>query len=169
MEFIDFILRGIAGGVAAIGFAILFNVPKRALLYIGFFGFLGVGSKLLLMRIGVDIVFSSLAGATFIGLFCLIAARNKNAPPLVFSIPSVIPLIPGVYTYKMMIGIIELVGSSGDRFIEIFSKTVSNGLTATFVILALAVGVSVPNLIFRKDSIHEITLLSRPKSKKNSN
>lgn len=160
------ILKSLYGAGAAIGFAVLFNVPRRTLLYISILGAIGVFCKSFMFSLGLNIILDSFIGASVIGILCLFAARYKDAPPLVFSIPAIIPLIPGLYTYKMMIGIMNLSGKIGADFYETLSYTVNNGLKATFILLALSVGVSVPNLILRKDSLHEIIIYF--KSKKNN-
>jgi uncharacterized membrane protein YjjB (DUF3815 family) len=95
----------------------------------------------------------------------MLASKSKHSPPLVFSIPGVIPMVPGIFTYKLMLGMIRLTGETGSDFNAVFDDTLSNGLKAIFILMTLAVGVSMPNLIFRKESFHEMTILSRMERK----
>jgi uncharacterized membrane protein YjjB (DUF3815 family) len=154
IEILTILEKGIWFGFAALGFAVLFNVPCRTLLTIWLMGAAGGMAKLLLMHFSIDIVIATFAGATLIGILSVSAAHNKHAPPLVFSIPAVIPMVPGVFAYRMMLGLIKLSAAKlGDDGTQILSETASNGLKTLFILMALAVGVAVPMLITRKESI----------------
>ncbi|MGJ5642570.1 threonine/serine exporter family protein [Formosa sp. S-31] len=139
--------------VAAIGFGILFNVPKRTIATIALLAAIGGSCKLILMHFGVHIVFASLVGASIIGFLSIQAAHGKHAPPLVFSIPAVIPMVPGAFAYRSMLGFIRLTGDINSTTYEVaLDETINNGLKAAFIVLALTAGVSLPMLITRKNS-----------------
>src|SRR5208283_382400 len=157
MEWLNFFENGVWFGFAALGFAILFNVPKRTLLIIWILAAIGGLMKLLLMRFGISVVLATLLGASLIGVLSIPAAHNKHSPPLVFAIPSVIPMVPGVFAYQMILGLIKLAGNpdAGD-YTQVLAQTVSNGLKVMFILMSLAVGVAIPMLISRKSSIKRI-------------
>ena len=150
--------KGIWFGFAALGFAVLFNVPQRTLIIIWMLGAAGGLTKLLLMQANVEIVVATLAGAAVIGVLSVSAAHNKHAPPLVFSIPSVIPMVPGAFAYRMMLGLIKLAGTAvtDPTYHQTLAETTSNGLKTMFILMSLAAGVSIPMLISRKDTIKKI-------------
>jgi len=158
MDFINILEKGFWAGFAALGFAILFNVPQRTLLIIWAMGALGGLLKFLLLGLEVNIVLASLAGASLIGVLSVYAAHNKHAPPLVFSIPSVIPMVPGTFAYRMMLGCMELVGTSSnsDTYLKTLAETTNNGLKAIFILIALSAGVAIPMLVTRKDTFKRI-------------
>jgi uncharacterized membrane protein YjjB (DUF3815 family) len=159
MEWSIFFEKGIWLGCAAIGFAILFNVPVRTLVLIFFLGALGGLTKALLVNLNASVVLASLAGASVIGILGVYAAYRKHTPPMVFSIPAVIPMIPGVFAYKTMLGMIHLAGNTvTENYGTVMAETVNNGLKAFFILLALAAGVSIPLFITRKESIKEIVI-----------
>ena len=162
IEFLLILEKGIWFGFAALGFAALFNVPQRTLLIIFLMGAAGGLTKLILMYANTDIVIATFAGATVVGLLSVSAAHNKHAPPLVFSIPAVIPMVPGAFAYRMMIGLIKLSGTAvtSESYSQTLSETASNGLKTLFILIALAVGVAIPMLISRKETIKKI----RPKT-----
>ena len=145
-------------GFAAIGFAILFNVPARALPAVFIMGATGGMAKVVLMKFGVDIILATFAGATIIGIFSVYAAHIKHTPPLIFSIPSVIPMVPGAFAYRMMLGFINLSGNQTDGYSQILESTVNNGLKTFFILLCLAAGVSFPMLITRKESVKDFRI-----------
>ncbi len=140
MDFINILEKGFWAGFAALGFAILFNVPQRTLSIIWAMGALGGLLKFLLLGLEVNIVLASLAGASLIGVLSVYAAHNKHSPPLVFSIPSVIPMVPGTFAYRMMLGCMELVGTSSN--------------TATY--MKTLAEVAIPMLVTRKDTFKRI-------------
>ena len=158
MDFINILEKSFWAGLAALGFAILFNVPQRTLFVIWAMGAFGGLLKFLLLGLEVNIVLASLAGASLIGVLSVSAAHNKHAPPLVFSIPSVIPMVPVAFAYRMMLGCMELVGTSSnsDTYLKTLAETTNNGLKAIFILIALSAGVAIPMLVTRKDTFKRI-------------
>ncbi len=151
---LELLLKGFWSGIAAVGFAILFNVPRRTLFPIGAMGAIGGLVKFGLMYFGVGIVFSSFVGATVVGIISIQLAHLKNSPPLVFSIPGVIPMVPGAFAYRMMLGLIALIQlEDSDTYLQTLIDMVNNGAKMSFILMSLAIGVSVPMLITRKESI----------------
>ena len=150
--------KGIWFGFAALGFAVLFNVPQRTLKIIWLMGAAGGLTKLILMQFNTGIVIATFAGASLVGILSVYAAHNKHAPPLVFSIPSVIPMIPGAFAYRMMLGLMQLSGTTvtTSTYYQTMAETMSNGLKTMFILMALAVGVAIPMLISRKETIKKI-------------
>jgi len=158
LEFLMILEKGIWFGFAALGFAILFNVPQRTLKIIWLMGAAGGITKLMLMQFNIGIVIATFAGASLVGVLSVYAAHNKHAPPLVFSIPSVIPMIPGAFAYRMMLGLMQLSGTavSTSTYYQTMAETMSNGLKTMFILMALAVGVAIPMLVSRKETIKKI-------------
>lgn len=157
MEVLLFLEKGIWLGFAAIGFALLFNVPKRALAAIFVIAALGGLTKFFMMEYNVGIVLATLCGASLIGFLSVLAAHQRNCPPITFAIPSVIPMIPGMFTYKAMIAIIELTEKKDpETYASIFFEGVNNGTKAIFIVIALAIGVAVPLLITRKNTVKRL-------------
>ncbi|MCW0484941.1 threonine/serine exporter family protein [Gaoshiqia sediminis] len=157
MEWIAFFEKWVWLGFAAVGFAILFNVPQRTLWAIFLMGALGGATKFLTLNLGGGIILGSFLGAVLVGFLSIGAAHFKHSPPFVFAIPAVIPMVPGAFAYRMMLGIIRLTGEvDPDTFIQLLDETVDNGLKAFFVLMALSLGVSAPMLLTRRESAKEI-------------
>ena len=157
MEWIAFFEKWIWLGFAALGFAILFNVPQRTLWSIFIMGALGGIVKLLVVELGSGIILGSFAGAALVGFLSIKVAHMRHTPPFVLAIPAVIPMVPGAFAYRMMLGTIRLTGNVDQAtFIQLMHETVDNGLKALFVLLALAFGVSAPMLILRRESAKEM-------------
>lgn len=159
MDWISFFEKWIWFGCAAIGFAILFNVPKRTLIAIFFMAAFGGSAKLLIVHWNDSIILGTFLGSALIGFLSIFAAHFRHSPPVVFAIPAVIPMVPGSFAYNTMKGIIRLTTNTGTTdFVELLRDTVTNGLMTLFVLMAIAVGVVAPMLITRRDSAKQIKI-----------
>lgn len=158
MDLITVLEKSFWSGFAALGFAILFNVPQRTLIMIWFMGALGGLTKFFLLGLEVNIALAAMAGASLIGVLSVYAAHNKQSPPLVFSIPSVIPMVPGAFAYRMMLGCMRLATdpTNTPSYLLTLSETANNGMKAFFILIALSAGVSIPMLVTRKDTFKRI-------------
>ena len=159
MEWLSLLENGIWFGFAAIGFGILFNVPQRTLWLIWLMAAAGGLTKVFMIHIGVSVILASLGGASLIGILSIPAAHGRHAPPLVFAIPAVIPMVPGVFAYKMFLGLIKLAGDANNaNYTQTLAETANNGLKMFFILMSLAVGVAIPMLITRKTSVKELKI-----------
>jgi uncharacterized membrane protein YjjB (DUF3815 family) len=157
MDWITLLEKCIWFGLAALGFSILFNVPQRTMVSIYLMAAAGGFTKVFLIALGANVIVGTLAGAILIGIISISAAHNKHSPPLVFAIPAVIPMIPGIFAYRMMLGLIKLSGNvPPESYSQVLSDTVSNGLKVMFILMSLAGGVAIPMLITRKESAKHI-------------
>jgi uncharacterized membrane protein YjjB (DUF3815 family) len=153
-EWLIILEKGIWFGLAAIGFAVLFNVPPRSLFLIWLLAAIGGMTRLVMLHYNGNIILGSFVGAAIIGFLSIQAAHIKHTPPIIFSIPAVIPMVPGVLAYRTMLGFINLASApKGTPLQQVLIDTTNNGLNMIFILMALAVGVSVPMLISRRDTI----------------
>lgn len=154
MIILDILIKSFWAGIAAIGFAMLFNVPRRTLFAIWSLGALGGLIKFSAMNFDFGIVFASFLGATAVGFVSIQTAHIQKSPPLIFSIPAVIPMVPGLFAYKMMLGMIALTSMENtDTYLQSLIETVNNGAKMMFVLISLGTGVAIPMLLTRKESI----------------
>ncbi len=154
MILLEIITKSFWSGIAAIGFAVLFNVPRRTLFTIFGLGVLGGLIKFTTMNFDTGIVFASFWAATVVGIISIQTAHIHKSPPLIFSIPAVIPMVPGAFAYKMMLGLIALTRMvNTDSYLQTLIETVNNGAKMMFVLISLGTGVAIPMLLTRKESI----------------
>lgn len=159
MDIAIFIEKWIWFGTAAVGFAILFNVPIRTLIPIFLMASVGGVVKLLFLNYGIGVVFSTFLGCTTIGLLSIYAAHYKHATPFVFAIPAVIPMVPGTFAYYTMKGFIKLAyNTNPNDFVPLLNDTVTNGSKTFFVLMAITLGVYAPMLLTRKESAKQIKM-----------
>ncbi len=144
-----FVQDMLLAAVPALGFAMVFNVPMRALRYCALLGGLGHGVRMLLMHFGMNIEWASFLAAILIGVVGINWSRWLLAHPKVFTVAAVIPMFPGISAYTAMISVVEI---SHLGYSEVLmSVMISNFLKACFIVGALSIGLSVPGLwLYRK-------------------
>ncbi|MBP1618093.1 MAG: threonine/serine exporter [Bacteroidetes bacterium] len=141
----------------AIGFALLFETPLKALIVAGVLGGLGHGIRYLMLQSGFDLVLSTLCGTVFIGLAGIFFAHKIHTPPVVFTLPACITMIPGLFAYRTILGCIKIyeAGTNGDASNHL-QETMYNFIVTSSLLFCLAIGISIAALAFRKKSIKEI-------------
>ncbi|WGW00716.1 threonine/serine exporter family protein [Vibrio sp. YMD68] len=132
--------------IPAVGFALVFNVPQRALGYCALGGAIGHGSRYLMMHFGVPIEWATFFAATLVGMIGVHWSHRFLAHPKVFTVAAMIPMVPGVFAFKAMIAIVEMnqLGYSPELVAVLFD----NFLKAMFIIAGLAIGLAMPGLLF---------------------
>lgn len=132
--------------IPAVGFALVFNVPQKALKYCAMGGAIGHGSRYLMLQSGIPIEWATFFAATAVGMIGVIWSKRFMAHPKVFTVAALIPMVPGVFAFKAMIALVEInhLGYSP----ELISILMENFLKAMFIIAGLAIGLAMPGLLF---------------------
>ena len=135
--------------IPAVGFALVFNVPPKALKYCALLGALGHVTRTVLMHGDIPIVFATLVGATLIGFIGVHLSHRYLAHPKVFTVAAIIPMIPGVQAYKAMIAIVQIhhYGFSN----ALFEQMIASFINTTFILGALVFGLALPGLLFYRE------------------
>ena len=133
--------------IPAVGFAMVFNVPKRFLPYCALAGAIGHSSRTLLLYIGLPIEWATFAAAALVGLITIGFAKRHLAPPLMYAVAAIIPMVPGTYAFNTVIALVQLTAQS-EISPELTSQVISNGLKTVFILGALSVGLAMPGLLY---------------------
>ncbi len=97
------ILSFIYGLIATVSFGVLFQAPKKVLVTAGFIGAVGwVTFSELHKTLGYDTFYASFYATIVISVISEIMARIQKKPAIVFNIPAIIPLVPGLGMYQGM-------------------------------------------------------------------
>lgn len=134
--------------VPAVGFAMVFNVPPKLLPFCALGGAFAHSLRTLLMHGGIDIAWGTFIASASIGLVGVYWSRRYLVPRPVFTVASVIPMIPGGYAFATMIGLFQMHtdGYTG----ALAAIVVENGLKTLFILTALSFGLAIPSvLIYR--------------------
>ena len=132
--------------IPAVGFALVFNVPQKALLYCALGGAAGHGSRYLMLHFGVPIEWATFFAATLVSAIGIYWSRRFLAHPKVFTVAALIPMVPGVFAFKAMIALVEL--NHRGYSPELIALLIDNFLKAMFIIAGLAIGLAMPGLLF---------------------
>ena len=147
------LVDGLLAAIAAIGFAVISNPSRKAIFVSALLAAVGHALRFTLIKSGLEISLATFVAATFIGLLSILFARIIHCPAEVFSFPSLLPMIPGLFAYRTILGLIRFMQNSDTiKSQEYLMNIFHNGLTTLFILLALVIGVSLPVLFFPKYS-----------------
>ncbi len=162
LEFLQAVIfDGLFAAIAAIGFAVISNPPRKAIFVSALLAAIGHGLRFFLMKnTSLDIAAASFCAAFTIGMISILCAKVIRCPAEVFSFPSLLPMIPGMYAYKTVLSLVKFMQYANDEtsatiLVDIFR----NGITTVFVLFALVIGAAIPMFIFHKQSFMMTRLL----------
>jgi uncharacterized membrane protein YjjB (DUF3815 family) len=152
VELISLVLQdAFWSAVAALGFAILFNVPRRYLPACLLCAAVGHGLRTMVMEFNVPIEFATLFAATVVGFLAVFLAQRLQAPAPLFAVPGIIPMIPGSFAYRAMIGLVSVVNVSPEQAGELLVQAITNCIRVGLILGALGVGIAIPGLLFQRE------------------
>ena len=96
------LLQFIAGIGSTVGYALIFNQPRRHLIPTGLIGAAGWILYLVAVEVGYGDSFASFLSAFLVTFLSQIAARIFKDPVMVFCIPGIMPIVPGAGMYRTM-------------------------------------------------------------------
>ncbi|MGD9417690.1 MAG: threonine/serine exporter family protein [Verrucomicrobiota bacterium JB025] len=139
--------------IVAIGFAVLFQTPTRVLHVAGLLGGLGHCIRFSLLSHDIGIIPATLAGTVFIGLFGIVLSHKVHTPPVVFTMPACITMIPGLFAYRAMLGCLKITDLEHARtHPETVTVTAHYFVLTACLLFTLAIGICIGALLFRKRS-----------------
>ncbi len=149
----SYISYAAAAAISAMGFSMIFNIQRRLLWVVAIGGIIAVCTRNFVNlgpsnnNIGLDmgLAIGSLAGSTLVSLVCVKAVHKFHVPHHVLSIPSVIPMVPGVLMYRALVAMIEMNGVVGE-----LTNAVKFGMASAITIMCISLGVAIPNVFVRQ-------------------
>jgi len=143
---VQFLQNMALAAVPAVGFALVFNVPTHALGYCAAGGAIGRGLRYLLAPGVMPVELATFVAAAVVSLLGVYIAQRMRAHPKVFTVAAMIPMIPGVPFFTALTAVLEI--QRHGLNLELLSTAVNSGLSAAFMVAALAIGLAVPGLLF---------------------
>lgn len=149
-------------GIAfVVGFcwAILFGTSRKVLYVAGLLGGMGHALRFILIQLDCGLISATLAASVLIGLVGIFAAHRVNQPPVVFTMPACITMIPGMYAYRTMVAGIK--STEYDYMLNnptVIPEMVHNFMLTISLLFTLAIGISIGVLLFRKESSRHISI-----------
>lgn len=130
-----------SSAVGSLGFALIFRLRPRYLLPATFGGTLGFAVYFLFDTLGFHIFATNFLAAIAAAVFSEICARVLKAPSVIFTIPCIIPLVPGSLLYYTMSHLLE--GKYAESF-SYLTKTLLTalGIAGGLIVVSVLVSVS---------------------------
>lgn len=136
----------IVTGIAAMGFGMIFNVPRRSLPAVALLGVIAMFARnFLAFDLGLGVIIGSLVGASLASIIAIRLVQPTRSPNHVLSIPSVIPMVPGILMYRGIFGFIQM-----GREVEGFLRSLDFLINAGLIVLCISIGVAIPNIFARR-------------------
>ncbi|WP_270330821.1 threonine/serine exporter family protein [Lapidilactobacillus dextrinicus] len=122
--------------LGTIAFAIMINIPRRALNACGLCGMAGWLTFWLLYQVGSGRMVANVMGSLILGVMGLYFARKKKMPAILFNIPGIVPLVPGATAYQ---AVYEMVLGSVNKAIiySVRVLLVAGGIAVGFMLTSL--------------------------------
>lgn len=122
---------------ASMGFGILFNAPRRALMQCGLTGAAGWLAYYILTNMDVNQILASFAGGIVLTAVSILNSRKMKMPIVIFITCGIIPLVPGGKAYQAMRNVV----------MEDYQLAFSFGMEAALIASAIALGIITSEMI----------------------
>ena len=125
--------------ISTIGFAIFLKAPKSTLIPSGFTGAVGWSVYYFLITFTNNNIMSNFIAALLVSLSSELFARKLKEPAIVFIIPGIILLVPGLGMYNTMLYLVQ-----GN-----YTLAIEKGADVLFIAMALSMGVLIVTSLFK--------------------
>lgn len=148
--------------IVAVCWGVLFGTPKKILFAAGLLGGMGHCLRFVFLELHFGLIFATLVGSVTIGFIGIIVAHRVNNPPVVFTMPACITMIPGLFAYKTMLAGIKMTDMQTlENNPSILLSMSHNFMLTVSLLFTLAIGICIAALFFRKTSVKEIAFARR--------
>lgn len=133
--------------LATVGFSVFLNAPVSSLIPAGITGGVGWAIFFYLMGVTSNSILANFIAAAIVSLFSEILARKLKHPAILFVIPGIIPLVPGLGMYNTMLYLVQ----------KNYDMAIATGADVLFVGGAIALGVLVITSLARTISMFKFS------------
>lgn len=139
--------QAVAAAIASMGFSVIFNIPRRLLPVVAVGGIITVMLRnFTILEWGWSQSAGSFFGAAVVGILALRAIHWFHTPNIIMTIPSAIPMIPGVLLYRLLFALLNIQFITTDALLD----GIRSGVEAIIIIISIAVGVAIPNIFISR-------------------
>ena len=122
---------------ASMGFGILFNAPRRALMQCGLTGAAGWLTYYIFINMDTNQILASFAGGIILTSVSIFNSRKMKMPVVIFITCGIIPLVPGGTAYQAMRNVV----------LEDYQLAFSFGMEAALIASAIALGIITSEMV----------------------
>lgn len=148
------VLEGVFAAISAVGFSLISDPPKKLIAVTALLASIGRGFRYFLINTyDMDIAFATFCASMAVGFIGIYLANKLRCPMEVISFTALLPMVPGMFAYKTVLSFVNFANSDILEEKQALIVAIFDNGTATFTIItALAVGVTIPLLIFYEKS-----------------
>lgn len=138
----------LAGAFVSIGFAIIYNTPKRLLKWSAIFGIIGLLVKLCVMDVfGFEIEFATFCGALTIGILAETHHLRSYEPRRALAVPPALQMIPGKVAFEAIV--LWGVFWQNPNDYSALSAAIHMQLKTLLILILLVIGIATPTILFK--------------------
>lgn len=137
------------GGIAAMGFGVLFNMRERHLLWCGISGGLALAVRTVGLQLGWSLEAASFAAALAVGGTVQMFQKRIGVSRNILDVAGCIPMVPGGFAAKAILGLFALTAPNPVNADETLITSVEYFLRAAFTVGAIGTGLAIPSLMLR--------------------
>jgi uncharacterized membrane protein YjjB (DUF3815 family) len=139
-----------AAGVAAAAYGVFFSMPLRMLAWPVLVGMLAHAVRWwAITAFQVQAVAAAGLACLVVGIILVPVARRLRLPFAAIGFAAVVALVPGVFTFRLASGLIEL-QAHGANVASLSVSTLVDGMTAILIVVAMTVGLALPKRLYDK-------------------
>jgi len=149
----------IAAGVAVASYSVFFSTPLTMLPWPVAVGMLAHATRWIALTVfGFGVAAGALIACVIVALILTPVSRRSHLPFAAIGFASVVSLMPGVYMFRMTSGLVQI-ATEAETTLTLIHNTMTAGITASIIILAISLGLVIPKLIV--DSIADRSARTR--------
>ena len=149
MDPVKILHQTVFGGLAAMGFGVLFNMYRRHLLWCGLAGGLALAVRTVGLQLGWSLEAASFAAALAVGSVVQIFQEQIGVSRNILDVAGCIPMVPGLFATKAILGFFALTAPVPKNPDETLIISVEYFLRVLFTVGAIGTGLAIPSLLLK--------------------
>ncbi|WP_321314142.1 threonine/serine exporter family protein [Campylobacterota bacterium DY0563] len=143
---IKYLINAIFAAIPAVGFGMVFNVPRDTLLKCAYGGAIAYCSREFFMDLNFSLELATFFASTLVGVIALYWSRKYIVPRPVYTIASIIPLLPGKQAFGAIINLITM--NAHGVTPDLITLFIDNSLKTIIVLGGIGFGLALPSLYY---------------------